>query len=431
MTEPYCQYEQSESPVCPAPVFVIGAPRSGTTVLAVALARHSHFWASDESFIMFELFGMGRIDRAFERWKARPFGSWLRTQEVGYDEFLRYLGLGFNALFTSRSQGKRWIDHTPHHGLMADVLAGMFPGACFLHILRDGRQVVNSMINFSRTMSGGQEEAMKAGGFLAHWAGNFREACKTWKRDSEAASDFCARHPERSLTVMHGLLEREPQETFRRILEFLGAPQEEAPAAYAGSHRINSSFRKVAGDVAASASRQNPWSQWTLEQKQVFVEEAGPALVDHGFAAAQDLSLAPVELPAPQYDRIVRQTRQLANAQLPPGAQVIVVSKGDPQLLELGNRRACHFPQDSSGEYAGGYPGDCAEAVAQLEAARERGAEFLILPQTAFWWLEHYTDFSTHLDAHYSERFRDDDSCIIYDLRSNRAPSQGPQQKAP
>ena len=86
---------------CPNPVFVIGAPRSGTTVLARALNRHPDFWASDETLFMPALFGGGRVESEIERWTSRPRGSWLRRQNVSREEFLSYLGMGLNALFTN------------------------------------------------------------------------------------------------------------------------------------------------------------------------------------------------------------------------------------------------------------------------------------------------------------------------------------------
>ena len=45
---------------------------------------------------------------------------------------------------------------------------------------------------------------------------------------------------------------------------------------------------------------------------------------------------------------------------MPLEATVMVVSKGDDELLKLGGRRALHFPQNEAGEYAGHYPADSA-----------------------------------------------------------------------
>ena len=74
--------------------------------------------------------------------------------------------------------------------------------------------------------------------------------------------------------------------------------------------------------------------------------------------------------------------------------------QGDPALLKLGRRRrGLHFPQTNDGVYAGYHPRDAAAAVRHLEELRRKGAEYLVLPATAFWWLEHYVGLNRHLDA--------------------------------
>lgn len=291
MTTPPADPFRTQLSICPNPVFIIGAPRSGTTALAMALSQHSGFWTSDESFFMAELFGHGQLDAQFTKWSERPSSSWLRTQEVGRQEFFRSIGLGVNALFTSRSKGRRWIDQTPHHGLMADVLADMFPGALFLHVLRDGRQVVNSMIRVSTTLTTEVRDQMVEGGFLPLWACDFGEACKTWRQNTEVIMDFCAKHPERTLTVIHGRLESGPAAELARILEFLGAPHEEAPATYLASHRINSSYIPGGENPDIPYKRPEPWDAWGQEQRKIFAKDAGAALVRYGFAAPEEISL--------------------------------------------------------------------------------------------------------------------------------------------
>ena len=56
---------------------------------------------------------------------------------------------------------------------------------------------------------------------------------------------------------------------------------------------------------------------------------------------------------------------------VPPGAAVLVLSSGDEELVELGDRKACHFPADVTG-YAGGLPADGREAATLLERGREK-----------------------------------------------------------
>jgi len=80
---------------------------------------------------------------------------------------------------------------------------------------------------------------------------------------------------------------------------------------------------------------------------------------------------------------------------VPPDAALAVVDKWDPTLLHLSRRRGWHFPDRRL--LPDGYPPDSATAVRHLEAMRRRGAEYLVVPSTAFWWLEHYPGLTEYL----------------------------------
>jgi GT2 family glycosyltransferase len=103
----------------------------------------------------------------------------------------------------------------------------------------------------------------------------------------------------------------------------------------------------------------------------------------------------------PDYDALVTGVRSLVDDVVPAGATVLVLSKGDDDLLRFTDRRGWHFPQAEDGSYAGHYPADSAACIAELERLRQRGADFLVIPQTALWWLEHYAGFAAHLEQHY------------------------------
>jgi len=115
------------------------------------------------------------------------------------------------------------------------------------------------------------------------------------------------------------------------------------------------------------------------------------------------------------YQQLISHVHEVVRATLPPDASVLVVSKGDDDLLKLDIRSGQHFPQNEDGAYAGYYPADSAAAIVHLEALRAMGSNFLIFPNTAFWWLEHYREFQQHLDTHY-RRIWHDERCIIYRL---------------
>jgi hypothetical protein len=122
--------------------------------------------------------------------------------------------------------------------------------------------------------------------------------------------------------------------------------------------------------------------------------------------------------PAPlAYGDLLQRVRAAAVAVLPPHAGVAVISRGDDELLALSGRQGQHFPQTADGIYAGFYPAESKTAIGHLESLRARGSDFLLIPNTAFWWLDHYSDFRDHLDRQYT-RIWDDESCKIYHLEA-------------
>jgi hypothetical protein len=280
----------ARTPICEHPVFVIGSPRSGTSILPWSLAEHSAFWTSRESDLLFNLFGRRfpgerrpHLEEVFHQTRDRPEGTWFTENRVEMPEVLAYLGLGLNALFTSRSHPRRWVDQTPVNTLMLDSLSLLFPGAFFLHILRDGRRVVHSMLHFADRLPAGMREAMIQHGTFPSWATGAKEAARTWRHFVQTALDFQSRHPKQCLTVANEELSANPDEGFRRILEFLGAPYEEAPAEYFRTHRINSSFEGTA------QPGKEPWTEWPTDQRLAFCEEAGTLLTKLGFATPEEL----------------------------------------------------------------------------------------------------------------------------------------------
>lgn len=121
--------------------------------------------------------------------------------------------------------------------------------------------------------------------------------------------------------------------------------------------------------------------------------------------------------PALRYQELRLKIREAVERVVPAAATVLVVSKGDSALLELPGRQGWHFPQTEGGSYAGHHPGSSAEAIAHLEALRAKGAGYFLLPATSLWWLEHYEQFSQHLDTNCAPLEVPGDACLIYALR--------------
>jgi GT2 family glycosyltransferase len=123
------------------------------------------------------------------------------------------------------------------------------------------------------------------------------------------------------------------------------------------------------------------------------------------------------------YRPLVGRLREMVRAQVPRDAIVAVISKGDDELVRLSGRRGWHFPQDERGVYAGYYPASGLAAVAHLEVLRARGAQYLLLPETAAWWLDSYPEFQAHLEARYRVACREE-AGTLYSVCEARTPAE-------
>ena len=105
---------------------------------------------------------------------------------------------------------------------------------------------------------------------------------------------------------------------------------------------------------------------------------------------------------------------------LPPGSAVLVVSRGDPELVRLPERTGRHFPSTSDGRYAGFHPADSRAALEALQRQMS-DAQFLLFPASSFWWLDYYREFAEVLNTRYKRVWSDGD-CVIFRLSESTAP---------
>jgi hypothetical protein len=144
-------------------------------------------------------------------------------------------------------------------------------------------------------------------------------------------------------------------------------------------------------------------------------QAAIPALPPDGSARLQVVAPAR-RVTALEYSELIQRIRRVVRDTIPRGSRLIVVSRGDEELVRWEGIEGWHFPQTKDGVYAGSYPGTGAEAIAHLEALKAKGAEFILFPATALWWLDHYEDLRKHLNVRCRVVFRQEDIAVIYSL---------------
>jgi hypothetical protein len=240
-----------------APIFVVGSPRSGTSILTWCLGQHPNILPTEESDWLgpfasqvgaHHALGSKRGERSqlsalgVERAEFfSEFGDAIDRIILGHRQRLEELNravaqrdpLQVSSEFAvSRGESEpkaRWVDGTPEYSMHICGLHKLFPHAKFLHIVRDADAVAASMIAFrhpdGRSLVASADEA------YAYWLRATR-ACLL--AGDALGADFVYR-------LRHADLAAQPEAALRNVFDFLGesfAPETMAPLA----RRINSSF---------------------------------------------------------------------------------------------------------------------------------------------------------------------------------------------
>lgn len=205
-------------PFAAGPVFIVGSPRSGTSVLHWSLLEHPALWGSEESEFMIPM--AKALKASYESGIRFGEHAWLLQQRVGYEEYCAYIGSGIDRLYRNRSKGLIWVEQTPAYSLIVEELALMFPSARFLYIQRDGRKVNESM----RRM----------------WQWDVEQAAQTWVTHNKHCLQLERAEPQRVHRVVYERMVSEPDTVFKGICEFLQLPYESSMKKYmAGQSPIN------------------------------------------------------------------------------------------------------------------------------------------------------------------------------------------------
>jgi hypothetical protein len=192
------------------PIFVVGSPRSGTSILTWCLGQHTNI-------ITEESIGIGDLAVCHETKTALHNRSLFIEMCMRTQEFLGAFGKGYSTTGFMTEQSPdvpktRWVDGTPEYSFHICGLRKLFPSALFVHIVRDVTSVVRSMLNFHR-VSG------------VSVVTNEQEAYDNWFRAvSNCLLADEAYGPDVVFRLRYSDFVDQPESSLRSLLNFLGEP---------------------------------------------------------------------------------------------------------------------------------------------------------------------------------------------------------------
>ena len=188
-------------------LFVVGMPRSGTTLVEQILASHSHVAGAGElpdlSLVIAE--ESRRLGQSFPHWVATTLpADWQRLGE-------RYLAR------TARWRTRRpmFIDKLPGNWVHIGAIRAMLPGA---HVIVCRRDPLETCFSCYRQLLPQGNEWSRTPEDLASFWGDFDRSVNRWS-SGQPASVY--QHSYEALVA-------EPEPAVRNLLEFCGLPFEEA-----------------------------------------------------------------------------------------------------------------------------------------------------------------------------------------------------------
>lgn len=266
-------------PSCLRAVFVVGCPRSGSTMLGAMLGGHSDVVCIPEAQFLVKLMPeagrdapvdpAGLIDRISHHWRFRVWEFDLGQSRPTLGEIaptfratVEWL-VGRYGESIGRQAAQIWVDQGPGNVLHIWKLLEHFPDAKFIHLIRDGRAVAASIM----PLDWGPNEIYSATRFWKHLLAYGYVA-------------GAALGPERMLHVRYEDLVTDTERTMRRVATFVGI--EFAPSMLSTTGLKLPSFTRYMHQLIGAPPQSEGANKWrrTLSRRQIeiFESEAGDLL---------------------------------------------------------------------------------------------------------------------------------------------------------
>jgi len=275
------------------PVFVLGSPRSGTTLLYHMILSAGNFAVYRCESNVFNLLVPRFGDLSVRRNRQALMKVWLGSKlytRSGLDakeienkileecrsggDFLRIL-MGEVA---RQQTVERWADCTPEHLLYLQAIKREIPDALVIHILRDGRDVALSLVKqkWIRPFPWDRERSLLVAGLYWEWMVNYG------RRSGPALGpDYMEVHFE---DLIH-----DPRSTLARLGQFIQHDLDYDRILNVGIGSVSDPNTSFASESPENFQPAGRWRrQFPAEQLETFESLVGPTLKDLGYPLSSE-----------------------------------------------------------------------------------------------------------------------------------------------
>jgi len=206
-------------------IFLIGAPRSGTTLLARMMGAHSAIYQRSEPHLITPIAHLGFYG-SVQKAPYDPVNAAQAIQELvadlprGEEDYLDALRAYTDTLYSrllATAPGKRFfLDKTPAYALVLPFLTKLYPKAHYVVLTRHPLAILSSWVE--SFFDGDYRVALDHNPLLARYV--------------PALARMLREQPVPSVHVRYEELVRDPETHFRRVCDHLGIPFEAEAIAY-------------------------------------------------------------------------------------------------------------------------------------------------------------------------------------------------------
>jgi len=254
------------------PVFIGGCERSGTTLLRVILDSHSNIQCGPESKIIAKTIPSWVNQR---RSNTQILRNYYNFSDEKIDELYRNIIL--TAISGNHSAHKlRIAEKSPQNVFYYHQIRTLFPRSLIVNVIRDGRDVVASLLEMDWTNQQGKP---------LEFTVDIKAACERWLAATEAAMAFSASaNAQPSLQLRYEDLVTSPRQAITMLLNILEEPWENNLLDFHQQTRNlgnESSADSVQNEI--TAGRIGRWKALTVKDKTFINSYLGSRLHELGY----------------------------------------------------------------------------------------------------------------------------------------------------